>query len=256
MHVQMGSFRNNRGRIGPSALTDVRQSERGKEFPGLCRLYRPFRSWGSQGARAVLHRPAPVDREVSGFSCHRCVGLGERIRSHSVWRSSVGETSARNRESSERALPLVMHRRSCARNPAKTAAAPRRTRRLDRSVHGNRSQGIAPPGVAKRVRESDSVSFPNGIDSNRCPTPRRQLASRVVHLRENAEKTSGDAVAAGAKLLIPLTDRFWDNRIAWVMDPSGHVWTIPTRIEETIEDERQARFARIRAATAEPREGT
>jgi hypothetical protein len=29
------------------------------------------------------------------------------------------------------------------------------------------------------------------------------------------------------------------------MDPSGHVWTIATRVEETTEEERQARLSRI-----------
>jgi len=31
------------------------------------------------------------------------------------------------------------------------------------------------------------------------------------------------------------------------MDPSGHVWTIATRIEEATEEERQRRLARLQA---------
>ena len=48
---------------------------------------------------------------------------------------------------------------------------------------------------------------------------------------------------------MPLTDQFWGDRTAWIMDPSGHVWTVATRIEETTEEERQARLARLRATS-------
>jgi PhnB protein len=67
---------------------------------------------------------------------------------------------------------------------------------------------------------------------------------------ENADKTVERAVAAGATILMPLTDQFWGDRTAWIMDPSGHVWTVATRIEETTEEERQARLARINQASA------
>jgi len=71
---------------------------------------------------------------------------------------------------------------------------------------------------------------------------------------EDVDKTVERAVAVGAKVLIPTADQFWGDRTAWVMDPSGHVWTIATRIEETTEDERQARLSRIVAASAKPKE--
>jgi PhnB protein len=44
---------------------------------------------------------------------------------------------------------------------------------------------------------------------------------------------------------VPAQDQFWGDRVAWIMDPSGHVWTIATRIEETDESERNARWTRI-----------
>lgn len=37
-------------------------------------------------------------------------------------------------------------------------------------------------------------------------------------------------------------NQFWGDRIAWLMDPSGHVWTVATRIEETTAQERTARW--------------
>jgi PhnB protein len=60
---------------------------------------------------------------------------------------------------------------------------------------------------------------------------------------ENVDRTVERAVNAGAQVLIPAKDQFWGDRTAWVMDPSGHVWTIATRIEEPTEQERQARWS-------------
>ena len=53
------------------------------------------------------------------------------------------------------------------------------------------------------------------------------------------------ALAAGARLLIPLKDQFWGDRTAWIMDPSGHVWTVASRIEETTEEQRKSRWSTI-----------
>lgn len=64
---------------------------------------------------------------------------------------------------------------------------------------------------------------------------------------EDVDKTVERGLAAGAKILFPVQDQFWGDRIGWIMDPAGHVWTIATRIEETTEEERQARLARIMA---------
>ena len=42
---------------------------------------------------------------------------------------------------------------------------------------------------------------------------------------EDVDKTVERAVAAGAKVLQPVETQFWGDRIGWIMDPSGHVWT-------------------------------
>jgi PhnB protein len=64
---------------------------------------------------------------------------------------------------------------------------------------------------------------------------------------ESVDNTVERAVAAGARILLPLTDQFWGDRTAWIIDPSGHVWTVATRIEEPTEDERQKWLADIMA---------
>jgi PhnB protein len=53
------------------------------------------------------------------------------------------------------------------------------------------------------------------------------------------------AVAAGARILLPVKDQFWGDRTGRMIDPSGHVWTIATRIEETSSAEREQRWSNI-----------
>ena len=71
---------------------------------------------------------------------------------------------------------------------------------------------------------------------------------------EDVDKTVERAVAGGAKVLFPVADQFWGDRIGWVMDLSGHVWTVATHIEETTEGERRDRWSGI-LAKSEPGTG-
>jgi PhnB protein len=40
------------------------------------------------------------------------------------------------------------------------------------------------------------------------------------------------AVAAGARILIPLADQVWGDRVGRIIDPAGHVWNVATRFEQ------------------------
>jgi PhnB protein len=42
---------------------------------------------------------------------------------------------------------------------------------------------------------------------------------------------------------VPFQDQFWGDRIGWVMDPAGHVWTVASRIEETTAEQRTRRWS-------------
>jgi PhnB protein len=64
---------------------------------------------------------------------------------------------------------------------------------------------------------------------------------------EDVDKTVERALAFGAKVLLPVANQFWGDRMGWIMDPAGHVWTVATRIEETTEEQRQERLARVMA---------
>jgi PhnB protein len=45
------------------------------------------------------------------------------------------------------------------------------------------------------------------------------------------------AVAAGAKVGMPVTDMFWGDRFASVEDPSGHRWGLATHMEDPTPEE-------------------
>lgn len=67
---------------------------------------------------------------------------------------------------------------------------------------------------------------------------------------EDVDRAVEMTLAAGGSVLMPAPNQFWGDRSARVMDPSGHVWTIASRIEETSEDQRRQRWEDIRTGEA------
>ena len=63
---------------------------------------------------------------------------------------------------------------------------------------------------------------------------------------EDVDRAVEAALALGGSVLLPAQNQFWGDRSARVMDPSGHVWTLASRIEETAEDQRRQRWDDIR----------
>lgn len=120
-------------------------------------------------------------------------------------------------------------------------------------------EGVRRPGPDQRVAHALLMIGPAmimieaewpGVPS-RAPQPDGSSPVVIYVYVEDVDKTVERAVAAGAKVLLPVKNQFWGDRIGWVMDPSGHVWTIATRVEETTEEERQARLSRIMASSKE-----
>ena len=81
--------------------------------------------------------------------------------------------------------------------------------------------------------------------TSRAPKPDGSSPVVVFVYVEDVDQTVKRAITAGAKILVPVQNQFWGDRIAWIQDPSGHVWTIATRIEETAEQERNDRWSDI-----------
>jgi PhnB protein len=46
---------------------------------------------------------------------------------------------------------------------------------------------------------------------------------------EDADAVMTRAVSAGARVLIPIADQAWGDRVGRIIDPSGHVWNVATR---------------------------
>ena len=82
---------------------------------------------------------------------------------------------------------------------------------------------------------------------SRAPTADGSSPVVIFVYVQDVDQTVERAVARGAQVLMPAQNQFWGDRIAWIMDPSGHVWTVATRIEETTAEERAARWSTILA---------
>ncbi|MGH7491058.1 MAG: VOC family protein [bacterium] len=83
--------------------------------------------------------------------------------------------------------------------------------------------------------------------TSRAPKPDGSSPVVIYVYVEDVDHTVERAIAGGAQVLIPAQNQFWGDRTAWIMDPSGHVWTIATRIEETSEPQRTERWSSILA---------
>jgi PhnB protein len=60
---------------------------------------------------------------------------------------------------------------------------------------------------------------------------------------ENSDALFEQAVAAGASVIMPMTDMFFGSREGRISDPFGNVWTIATLKEEVSPHEMQRRLA-------------
>ena len=64
--------------------------------------------------------------------------------------------------------------------------------------------------------------------------PRLDGSSSVVLYvyLEDVDRVIDQAVAAGATVLMPVTNAFWGDRVGRIIDPSGHVWNVATRTKD------------------------
>jgi PhnB protein len=65
------------------------------------------------------------------------------------------------------------------------------------------------------------------------PPPLDGSSSVVIYVYlEDVDRVIDRAVAAGARVLIPVTNAFWGDRVGRIIDPSGHVWNVATRAKD------------------------
>ena len=81
--------------------------------------------------------------------------------------------------------------------------------------------------------------------ASRAPQPDGSSPVVIYVYVEDVDKVIERAVAAGARILLPVKNQFWGDRTGRIIDPSGHVWTISTRVEETSSAKREERWSSI-----------
>ncbi len=62
------------------------------------------------------------------------------------------------------------------------------------------------------------------------PTPDGSSPVVIYIYVEDVDAVVQRAVDAGARILIPVADQFWGDRVGRIIDPSGHVWNVASRI--------------------------
>ena len=70
----------------------------------------------------------------------------------------------------------------------------------------------------------------------------------TIHLYvQDVDASVARAVAAGAKITMPLDDMFWGDRYCKVEDPFGHHWSIATHVREVSTEEMQQAMQKMGA---------
>jgi PhnB protein len=106
-----------------------------------------------------------------------------------------------------------------------------------------RGIAVAPDGVVihAEVKIGDSIMmFNEEVPHMGVLSPKTTKASTCVTLHmyvKDADKVFAAAVAAGAKVIMPLEDQFWGDRYGTVEDPFGHRWSIATHIKDMTPEE-------------------
>ena len=106
-----------------------------------------------------------------------------------------------------------------------------------------RGMAEAPDGkvIHAEVKIGDSIlMFNDEVPQMGVLSPTSTKASTCVTLHiyvPDADKVFASAVAAGAKVTMPLADQFWGDRYGTVQDPFGHSWSIATHIKDQTPEE-------------------
>ena len=68
----------------------------------------------------------------------------------------------------------------------------------------------------------------------------------TIHLAvEDADAVAAQAVAAGARITMPIADMFWGDRYGVLEDPFGHLWSVGTHMRDVSPQEMQEAMAKM-----------
>jgi PhnB protein len=105
---------------------------------------------------------------------------------------------------------------------------------------GKMAHGLITIGGEMVMIEAEWPGFPS-----RAPQLDGSSPVGIFVYVEDVDQTVERALALGAKVLHEIQNHFWGDRLGWIMDPQGHVWSIASRIEETTGEERNQRWKNI-----------
>jgi len=97
------------------------------------------------------------------------------------------------------------------------------------------SEVLTPDGklVHGRIRIGDSIVMLSDVfEGARASSPARLGTSTVtLHIySKNVDALWSRAVAAGARVAMPLGNQFWGERYGQLIDPFGHLWSLSMRV--------------------------
>ena len=68
----------------------------------------------------------------------------------------------------------------------------------------------------------------------------------TIHLNvEDVDGFAAQAVAAGAKITMPIADMFWGDRYGQLEDPFGHRWSVGMHVRDVTPEEMQEAMAKM-----------
>jgi PhnB protein len=86
--------------------------------------------------------------------------------------------------------------------------------------------------VHATLQIGDAMLFVHGEAphlASRSPQPDGSSSVVIYVYLDDVDSAIGRAVAAGARVVVPVTNASWGDRVGRIIDPSGHVWNIATR---------------------------
>jgi PhnB protein len=107
------------------------------------------------------------------------------------------------------------------------------------------SRMTSPDGTAiwhAEVKIGDSILFASDespMGNTVAPSGPKTATASIQLYVPDADAWAARAIAAGAKVVMPVGDMFWGDRMGVFEDPFGHPWLISTRVKHLTEAEMQ-----------------
>jgi uncharacterized glyoxalase superfamily protein PhnB len=100
--------------------------------------------------------------------------------------------------------------------------------------------------AAVRIGDSTLMLVDEAPDWNMLGPKALKGSPVTIHLYvPDVDATVAQAVAAGAKVTMPVADMFWGDRYGALEDPFGHRWSVATHTRDTTPEEMREAMAKM-----------